>query len=165
MSQADAKSKLTALFKLLGATDPEGWASSQISEGIPQLHRFLFLRQAWRQIIDESGIQWIDLQIESAQERPNDPYAGVGHALRRLRDLGAADNDIIDVVRGTQAEFLFQICYLLADPQIDEPEASHVNWGLFCTNDEGEPTEPLDGLHASVLETDPTGREMRPRSS
>jgi len=38
--------QLTALFQKLGARHPEGWARSQIKEGIPQLARFLFLRQA-----------------------------------------------------------------------------------------------------------------------
>ncbi len=38
--------ELTELFARLGARDPEKWARSQIKEGIPQLARFLFLRQA-----------------------------------------------------------------------------------------------------------------------
>ena len=37
---------LTERFRALGAQEPREWASSQISEGIPQLGRFLFLRQA-----------------------------------------------------------------------------------------------------------------------
>jgi hypothetical protein len=40
--------ELTALFKKVGARKPEGWARSQIEEGIPQLARFLFLRQVPR---------------------------------------------------------------------------------------------------------------------
>jgi hypothetical protein len=43
---------LTALFEKLGAADPDGWARSQLEEDIPQLARFLFLRQAWRAIVD-----------------------------------------------------------------------------------------------------------------
>ena len=27
----------------------------------------------------------------------------------------------------------------------------------------GQPLHPIDGLHESVLDTDPTGREMRPK--
>jgi hypothetical protein len=42
--------ELTALFKKVGARKPEGWARSQIEEGIPQLARFLFLRQAWHRL-------------------------------------------------------------------------------------------------------------------
>ena len=42
--------ELTELFRKLGAPHPEGWAHSQITEGILQLPRYLFLREAWRRI-------------------------------------------------------------------------------------------------------------------
>ncbi|MCP4385018.1 MAG: hypothetical protein GY798_27005 [Hyphomicrobiales bacterium] len=45
--------ELSAIFKALGADDPEGWAGSEIRENIPQLARFLFLRQAWDRIFAE----------------------------------------------------------------------------------------------------------------
>ena len=32
--------ELTRIFQKLGAPDPEGWARSQIQEGIPQLARY-----------------------------------------------------------------------------------------------------------------------------
>jgi hypothetical protein len=35
-------------------------------------------------------------------------------------------------------------------------------WQLMRTNDDGDCLGPIGGLHESVLETDPTGREMRP---
>jgi hypothetical protein len=38
-----------------------------------------------------------------------------------------------------------------------------VNWELFEVDSTGKPLHPVDGLHESVLDTDPTGREMRPR--
>jgi hypothetical protein len=38
--------QLSALFAQLGARDPGGWASSQVSEEINPLHRFLFLKKA-----------------------------------------------------------------------------------------------------------------------
>src|SRR5262245_24806012 len=78
--------ELTELFRKLGASDPEGWASSQIEDGIPQLARFLFLRQAWKNVVREDDPSWIDNVIAHAEKRPNDPYAGAGHALRRLRE-------------------------------------------------------------------------------
>ena len=51
--------ELTEIFRKLGAEDPEDWARSQIREGIPQLARFLFLREAWRSIggLHESVIE------------------------------------------------------------------------------------------------------------
>jgi hypothetical protein len=159
----DEKQKLAALFRLVGARDPEAWAKSQFDEGIPQLARFLFLRQAWRAIVSEGDSHWIHAGIQSAETRPNDPYAGAGHALRRLKERGATDDELTDLVRGMQAELLFQFCYLLSDPGDLEPEVANISWSLVQTDGEGHVLAAIDGLHESVLETDPTGREMRPR--
>lgn len=155
---------LTALFRRLGAPDPEGWARSQVSEGINQLHRYLFLRQAWSNLIRAEDSTWIDASLASAERRPNDPYAGVGHALKRLIAGGASREDLTEVVRGMQAELLFQFCYLLEDPAIEEEDLAHVGWALVETDSEFRPTDrSITGLHESVLQTDPTGREMRPK--
>jgi hypothetical protein len=156
---------LTELFRLLGASQPEEWSASQIEQGIPQLHRFLFLRQAWKSIVTEEDTSWIGAAIAATALAPNAPYAGVGAALASLRAKGATDDELTDLVRGVQAELLFQFCYLLDDPEIDEEEAADVTWGLFAVDEDGTPLEPLVGLHESVLETDPTGREMRPRGN
>ena len=155
--------ELTALFRKLGANDPEGWASSQIEEGIPQLARFLFLRQAWRMIVDENDASWIGRLIERAETHADEPYAGSGHALKKLRARGATDDEITDLVRGMQAELLFGFCYLLEDPGDVEPEVADVAWSIVQVDTEGNVLGMIPGLHESVLETDPTGREMRPR--
>jgi hypothetical protein len=159
---ADIKG-LAALFAKLGAPDPESWARSQVNEGIPQLARYLFLRQAWRSVVAEDDSSWIDRVIQHAETGPEQPYAGAGHALRQLRAKGATDREITDLVRAMQAELLFSFCYLLEDPAIEEAEASEVTWTLVQTDSEGNVLGAIDGLHESVLETDPTGREMRPR--
>jgi hypothetical protein len=88
----------------------------------------------------------------------------VGLALERLKGAGASDRDLTDLVRGKQAELLFSLCYLLEDPGIDEPEGQDVLWSLLQITEEGEIVGPMSGLHESVLETGPTGREMPPRS-
>ena len=157
------ESELTELFRKLGAENPQAAARSQAREGILQLARYLFLRQAWRLVVSEGDNTWIDRSIDESRRRPSDPYAGVGHALARLRKQGAADQDISDVVRGMQAELLFGFCYLLEDPGDVEPEVEDLLWCLVQTDDEGNVIGPINGLHESVLETDPTGREMRPR--
>ena len=154
---------LAATFKKLGARDPEGWARSQVDEGIPQLARYLFLRQAWRSIVREGDSGWIEASIERAHTHPDEPYAGVGHALKKLRARGATDEEIIDVVRGMQAELLFSLCHLFDDPGDIEPEVEDIAWVLAQVDDDGNVLGTIGGLHESVLETDPTGREMRPR--
>ena len=108
--------ELAALFRRLGAPDPDSWARSQINEGIPQLTRYVFLRQAWRNIVSEDDPAWITRAIDGARANPEEPYAGVGHALAQLRKRGATDQELTDLVRGMQAELLFSFCYLLEDP-------------------------------------------------
>jgi phosphoglycolate phosphatase-like HAD superfamily hydrolase len=157
--------ELAATFRKLGAQDPEDWARSQVEEGLPQLARFLFLRQAWRQIVQEADSSWIDASIDRAKTHPDEPYAGVGHALRKLRARGATNEELTDVVRGMQAQLLFSFCYLLEDPGDVEPEAGDIGWVLAQVDQEGNVLDTIGGLHESVLETDPTGREMRPRDA
>jgi hypothetical protein len=156
------QSSLADIFRKLGADDPESWARSQIREGIPQLARFLFLRQAWRAIVSDGDSKWIDWRIARAETNPDEPYAGIGHALKELRARGATDKELTDLVRGMQAELLFQFCSLLDDPGDVEPEVASISWALVQTDEHGNVVATIGGLHESVLETDPTGREMRP---
>jgi hypothetical protein len=155
---------LSRLFARLGARDPEGWARSQINEGIPQLARYLFLRQAWRRVVAEDDTEWIAREIDWAARHPREPYAGVGKALQKLRALGARDQEITDVVRGMQAHLLFGLCYLMGDPGDVEPEVADVRWALVQVDQDGNVLGDIGCLHESVLDTDPTGREMRPRT-
>jgi hypothetical protein len=158
--------RLQQLFERLGARDPDSWAASQLDEGINHLHRFLFLRQAWAQVISEDDDSWMTQHVTSAKADPSAPFAGVGLALDRLLSAGASRGDLIDLVRGMQAQLLFDLCYLLDDPSLIEPDLSEVGWSLVETDAELEPTKnTIGGLHESVLETDPTGREMRPRDA
>jgi hypothetical protein len=158
--------QLTDLFRRIGADRPDEWATSQVTEGINQLHRYMFLRQMWRCVIDENDHKWIDKFVNEAVQRPHDPYAGIGHALARLLSCGARREDLVDVVRGMQALVLSEFCYVLDDPSIEERELADLGWSLVETTPDFAPTRNIiGGLHESVLETDPTGREMRPRNA
>ncbi len=148
---------LAALFEKLGASDPAGWAASQIQENIPQLARYLFLRQAWRKVLPPSETSWIDADLSTDA---NAPGGGIVRALRNAESAGLSREDLTEIVRVKQWELLFQLCYLIDDPQIEETEAQEVAWGLFEVDEDGAPLRRIDGLHESVLDTDPTGREM-----
>ena len=166
MANEEAIQKLAAHFRALGAFNPEGWARSEIQEGIPQYARFVFLRQAWQSVIAEGDTSWIEQQIQDAERHPRDPGAGVGPALKRLLAAGANREDIADVVRVMQWHVLARMAYQLDDSDgVDYPrkDMPKVNWGLFETDAEGLPLHPIDALHESVLDTEPTGREMRPK--
>lgn len=153
--------RLTEIFRSLGANEPEAWATSQINEGINQLGRFLFLRQAWRRVLAEDDHSWIDAEISLSRKSPKAPGSGTGESLERLLKAGCARADITNVARGMQYDLLFALCYLIDDPGDLEEIVQNVSWALFQIDQDGNPTAPIDALHESVLELDPTGREMR----
>ena len=153
---------LTEIFRKLGANDPDSWVASQVDEGINQLGRFVFLRQAWSHVLKEGDIAWIDDTVDRARANPSEPFAGVGLALSELLERGVDRKVIVDLVRGLQAGMLFSMCELLDDPGDLPEEVSEMQWALFEVDTSGMPIGSIDSLHESVLETDPTGREMRP---
>lgn len=164
MSKEQEIQQLAEHFRSLGAFDPEGWARSQIQEGIPQYARFVFLRQAWKSVVEVGDTAWINQQIQESEQHPHDPGAGIGPALTRLLATGASREDITEVVRVMQRSILAGLIYQLADPGIVEypsEEMPRVNWTLFEVDEDGQPLHPIDGLHESVLDTDPTDWEMR----
>jgi len=152
--------ELAELFRKLGARDPAAWAHSQVKEGIPQLARFLFLREAWKLVVSERDRNWLS---QPAYDDVNEPGGAIGPALRRLLSLGATEADLTTVVRTMQWRILSGLCQLLDDPGSLEPEVKDIAWKLFQVNEDDQPIAPLSGLHESVLETEPSGREMRPR--
>jgi hypothetical protein len=155
---------LTKLFDSLGAPDGASLARSQINEGIPQLQRFVFLRQAWKSILVENNTSWIEKNVSDAKHRPDAPFSGIGQALERLLAVGGNAQDITDIAPALQVQLLFQLCYLLDDPAFVDPELQGLSWGLFEADDDDNPRgSRIGGLYESVLAHDPTCREMRPR--
>lgn len=167
-SSAPDREALLEAFKRLGVDDPERWVESQLDEGIPQLHRAAFLLKAWSAIPDGRSNAWLDEQVRSYERDPSGPYAGAGKAIASLRNKGATDAELTDLVRAMQAELLFHVCYLLADPgyvpdeRFEHPLLEAVGWVLMTIDDDDRLGEELDMLHESVLETDPLGREVGP---
>jgi hypothetical protein len=163
MSLPTTKDELTSLFRRFGAKNPELWAASQVDQGIPQLARFLFMKAAWEHIPREGDSGWIDREVERSEQHPSEPYAGLGAALALCRDKGVPDSALTELARCLQAQMLFTIGYV-----IDGPAYSYtvegLDWSLFQVDEHGNPYgEPISGLHESVLDFDPTEREMRPR--
>ncbi len=163
MELPETLEELTELFRRLGAPHPDKWASSQLKKGIPQLHRYIWLREAWKRMVPDDNHEWMEAEIKRAQARPNAPYSGIGIALERCLNQGVEKEDLKEIIRGKQAQLLFALCYLLENPNILEEELRGMCWGLFQTDEDGNPTNHIPGLHESVLETDPTGREMLPK--
>ncbi len=78
-------------------------------------------------------------------------------------DAGVSKSDIAQLVRATQAEFLFDICYMMDDPSSVEGNDDYVDWSFMEVDADGNSHRSINGLHESVLGTDPTGREVRPK--
>jgi hypothetical protein len=152
---------LTEIFRRLGAPDPEQWAASQAREGINQLGRFVFLRQAWRLVAREGDPGWI--QALSKQPGSDAPGGAMGPTTRRLLADGASPDDLVVFARHAQWQLLAGLCYLLEEAGLDEEEDSiDILWTLVQQDEEGGAEDEISGLHESVLGTGPTGREMRP---
>ena len=76
---------------------------------------------------------------------------------------GASQDDLTTVVRVMQWKLLAGLCRLLEDPGTLESEVKGNSWRSFQAVEDEAPTVPIGGLFESILETEPTGREMRPR--
>ena len=155
-------------FRALGATDPEGWARSEISEDIAQLARFVFLRPLWPLLIDHwvEKQGWIHESVRSARSDPEGIFADAGFALDRLLAAGASRADIAAVARKVAYETVFGVINQL-DEGGDPLGASNVpGWRLIESGADVEETgRSVEGLHEDLLMLDPSGREGCPPSS
>jgi hypothetical protein len=149
------RDELVQVFRALGADDPEAWASSQLDDGTPQLHRFAFLRALWSHVVNPTETKWIPATVDEATN------AAAAAALERMLAAGVSQADIIKVVWAAQAELVFAFAHQLDDSdfavaQLPYPrETSEVGWGLFAVDEEGKPKKPIDALHESVTEVIP----------
>lgn len=155
------KSELTNIFKTLGADEPESWAESQIDEGIPQLARFLFLKGAWDNVVPDNE-SWIDNILANHKKDEHEPFNGLGESILKMIECGVPKKYITELARCIGAEMIQSIAYQLEDPDSVSGN-EYVNWALVEIDDDENIIGSIDGLHESVLESDPSGREMAPR--
>jgi len=155
---------LISIFRTLGAHDPESWANSEVDENIPQLARFMFLKGAWQLVVSDEDTSWIDSLLQNVPSGSSDPFADAAHSIRAMLDAGVSKSVIARLVRAVQSEFLSDLCYMMDDPGSIEGNDECVDWSLIENDDDGNPGRIINGLHESVIETDPTGRECRPKT-
>lgn len=157
-----SEAELTELFRQLGVDSPELWARSQIREGIPQLPRALFLKQAWERIQANSTAESVDEQIASCKRRPESPLAGLGRVLERCLAAGASREDLAQIMRAAGALTLFNVSYLIDGPASTPQALSDLDWGLFITDEHGKPSGPrISGLHESVFAFAPVDSDTK----
>jgi hypothetical protein len=166
MSKESEIKKWTKHFAAAGAREPESWARSQVMEGMNyQYARYNFLSGAWAYVIGDGETGWIDQRVQQADKDPDGVGAGCGAALKRLLAAGASREDLAEIVRVMQYETLQGMMELIDSPEIiSYPEGTpEAKWALCAIIKDGKDVEVICGLHESVMETDPTGREMCPK--
>ncbi|WEF33533.1 hypothetical protein [Pseudoduganella chitinolytica] len=111
----------------------------------------LLLRGLWSAIIDET--------------QPLDATRNGGAALRRLLDSGADPADLLDLVRETQVDLIYNVAQLIDDPAealgLELPVELELSVRLAGTDSSAA---PIYSLHSSLMELDPSGRHGEPRS-
>lgn len=157
----DELRSLAEVFRQAGATDPESWANSQLTEGIPQLAIFSFAKSLWNGVMPEDDDNWIDQEIEWAKSWPRDPCAQSGPALEEMLAKGASRKAIVDLVRVFQYNALYHACSILDGSRVEDVPIT--DWMLHQVDEEGKDVAIIQGLHEVLLSMDPTGREMCPR--
>jgi hypothetical protein len=152
---------LTEVFREAGATNPELWARSQVQEGINQLARFSFLKSISAAWLPETATNWVEAQIHSTPAISPYPGAQLSTVVQEMVTKGVRPESIVDLVRVIQFEALFHVCQTLDIG--NEVDTSLVDWALFEVDKQGQPTRVIDALHESLLEFDPSRRELFPR--
>ena len=100
--------ELTEIFRKGGAPDPEAWAHSQLAEGINQLAIFSMAKAAWCCIMKESDNELVKNIGRFATDNPNRPLSQGDMAIKEMLEKGIPAEIIIDLIRATQYEAIFQ---------------------------------------------------------
>ncbi|HET6990517.1 MAG TPA: hypothetical protein VFJ43_04295, partial [Bacteroidia bacterium] len=112
--------------------------------------------------LKEDNLSWVDNQIEFNYSRPGDPCSQLPKALKEMLDKNVSREAIIDLIRVIQFNTLFHVCSAIDKSfEADTPVA---NWTLYEVDDDDNPKNSITGLHESLLEFDPSGKEMEPRN-
>ena len=153
--EAAKSKKLASIFRRLGADDPESWAESEVEEGIPQLGLFVFLKQAWQNIIDESRPdEWFDKVAEYGKDDPDSHWGQLSRAIDVVLASGVTREQLATLVQLLQYDMLNTMCFQLDDGGYesdinvqDGEEWPPVRWSLQLVDDDGNVKDSLDGLH------------------
>lgn len=133
---------LVTKFKILGVSDPDGWAKSQVNEGIDQLSRATVLRAMADIVVRSSGMLELLKDATWATDE-------VRNAAKRIDDAGVASADLALVVKTAVYHSLSDLVVLFDNCAEFDVNPGHIQAGLFKLNDDFEPSSAIDGLHES----------------
>jgi hypothetical protein len=135
----------------------------------------LFLTTVWSMVVDEDSYtggypSWIESWLRG-REQGSALGSASAAALDRILACGVDPEDLTDVVRQMQHELVRNVCELIDDPGLlgigldeDWSEQVDFHWELVAVRTTGPAGRaPIDGLHSSLDEFDPSGRSGEPR--
>ncbi|MCX4792912.1 MULTISPECIES: hypothetical protein [unclassified Streptomyces] len=141
----------------------------------PAQARQSFLTAMWNMVVDEDAYtdgspSWIESR-SGGHEQGSVPGSASAAALHRILACGVNPDDVTDVVRQMQHDLLYNVCQLIDDPGLlgigldeDWSEQMDVRWELVAVRTARSTVRaPIDGLHSSLDELDPSGRSGEPR--
>jgi hypothetical protein len=141
----EALAALTQRMTDLGASEPESWAQSELLEGIAQQARYLVLRKIWRETLSP----WRDPQTLRRNA-----------TLARLVHEGAGEDLLVEAVRGIVYDAVVTVIGIIDGGFDSEAPDDAPGWSLTETGLDGNLTgRDVGGLHESLLQADPLGRE------
>lgn len=141
----DALVALTQRMAELGAPEPDGWARSEITEGIPQQARYLVLRRIWANTL----MPWRDPGMLRRNE-----------ALVQLLDGGADQELLAEALRGVVFSAVSDVIMIFDEGYDPDAPGDAPGWTLAETDSDGNVTDrQIGGLHESLLVVDPDGVE------
>jgi hypothetical protein len=144
-SADDALAALTQRMAELGAPEPGSWASSEISEGIPQQARYLVLRRTWAKALTP----WRDPGVLRRNE-----------TLAQLLNRGADQELLAEALRAVVFEAVSDVIMTIDEGYDPDAPDDAPGWTLLETRSDGSTTgRQVGGLHESLLEADPRGVE------
>lgn len=123
-----------------GATEPEDWAKSEVSENIPQFARFLVLKNLFQ----------IAQDVESSLLCAND-FSDMDSQVEEMKGKVGEDT-LMDFLQNYSFGLISQVMDVL-DSGNPELEEDGVSWILSETNGDGALTERfIEGLHEDALD-------------
>lgn len=124
-----------------GAKDPSSWASSEVTEGIPQFARFLVLKSLFD--IGKSTEDNIAMAADFDDEL-DEKYNAIKDAV--------GEEKLLDFLTSYSKGILHNVVSLL-DEGNQESDRDKISWTLMKTDENFEPTgQMIQGLHEDFLE-------------
>lgn len=126
-----------------------------------------FIRSVWFNVRSEEDSSWVQ-EVSRRPLKPGECLGDFGALVKRMLDCGLTEYEIARFAKIVGYDTAAGIMYLLDDPssgflELRNPE--NIKWTLYRTDPQTEaPIEALTALHEYMLEFDPSGREMRPRT-